>query len=418
MEENLNIENEKNDENIVVSEQNNENVAEEPIQPTPVQQFEQNYIQYNTPNEMQVKPQYPPVSTQVITKKRNGGWMAIAVMSLLLCAVTVIIAYILIVQGNQNAFKSPIPQTPVYQQTRVLNYDDLLDKPSVIAKLKPSVVNIICEIEGTRYYEGGTASGTGFFFMKDGTIITNAHVIEGAKSIKVVTLDGKEHKATVIGQDSLSDIAVIKIESNDYEPVEIGDSSQLVEGEEIIAMGSPYGLQLSHTSTTGIVSAIRNNFKFDNLNIVLDLVQHDAAINMGNSGGPLINMYGQVIGINSLKIGGEYENLGFAIQINSALGIIEDLINDGSVNRPIIGIMGQTEVNVGGVAVESVSEGGPAETAGIKAKDIITKIDGDRVKSIEELINFISKHDVGETVTLTILRDGETMLIDVILGSN
>ncbi|MDF2685769.1 MAG: peptidase and chymotrypsin/Hap [Clostridia bacterium] len=359
----------------------------------------------------------PPVTTVIKGKKqRNGLWMTISIISIALCVTSILFSVYLAASGNNNAFKFPAPYTPEYVAGEQLSVNDKMDTPSVIAKVKPSVVNILVEL-GTDYY-GQSGSGSGIIFTKDGLIITNAHVVEGATSVKVTTLDGKEYTAEVIGYDSITDLAVIKIDATNLPAAEFGDSSKVVEGEQIIAIGNPYGIELSHTNTQGIISSIRNDFRFENLNLVLDLFQHDAAINPGNSGGPLVNMYGQVIGINSLKITGEYENIGFAIQINSALPIIESLINNGKVNRPVIGITGMTETTIGGVIVAEVSPGGSAALSGLESNDIITKIDNVRVKSIEELINQIGLHNTGDKVELTVIRDAEVMTFTLTLQAS
>ena len=175
---------------------------------------------------------------------------------------------------------------------------------------------------------------------------------------------------------------------------------------------------MQNTVTSGYVSAVRDNYRFSNLGRVLSVFQHDAAINSGNSGGPLCNMYGEVIGINSAKIAStNYENISFAIQISSVLDIINELKDTGVVDRPMIGITASTDSNIGGALIQKVTKGSPAEKAGIQAGDLITKVDGQRVTSTEEVINYFSKKKVGDSVVVTLLRDADSMDVTVTLFS-
>lgn len=260
--------------------------------------------------------------------------------------------------------------------------------------------------------------GSGFILTEDGLILTNAHVVAGADSVSVTLRDGTEYPAEIVGQDAVSDIAVLKIEATDLPAAEIGDSSLLKKGDEVIAIGHPYSVDLAYTATKGIVSNMHEDFRFQGLGTVLDLVQHDATINMGNSGGPLMNMYGQVIGINSVKISGyTYENICFAIQINSALEIAQQLIENGAVNRPVIGVQCRTDESIGGALVAAVAKNGPAEKAGIAVGDIITKLNGERLRSTEEFISRLSGFQPGDTVKVSVLRDTEPMEFDVTLAA-
>ena len=340
-------------------------------------------------------------------KKRNGVWFAVAAILLALCTATAFLAGYWANAGT-TVFEIPRNGSPTYAVATPTEGEEMT-AAQVIEKVTPSVVVIKVSITDSASGRIGTGFGTGIIYTDNCYILTNAHVIEDANNITVQTYDEKTYRANIIGYDTTSDVAVLKIDATDLTPAVFGDSSTLVPGAEVIAIGTPYSLNLSYTSTKGIVSAIRNNFSFPELNTALDLIQHDAAINSGNSGGPLLNMYGQVIGINSIKISGTYENLGFALQINTVIPLMEQLMNTGTVSRPAIGIQGSTESNLGGVLVANVISGGAADQAGLQAGDLITKMDGTRINSIEELKKMLGEKKVGDQITLTVIRDGEIM---------
>jgi len=347
-------------------------------------------------------------------KKINGALLTVGIMCAIICVTTVAFAIGLAMDNNQGSFEMPPVYTPDYEYTSTITEDNavLLDKAGVSAKVTPSTVLIETEVQTA--YTTGRGMGSGFIFTENGLIITNAHVVEGAISVTVTLHDGSFYEAEIVGSDSSSDIAVLRIDAEGLVPVEIGDSSKVVVGEDVVAIGNPYDAKLAFSSTYGAVSAIRDSFHFEDLGILLDVFQHDAAINSGNSGGVLCNMYGQVIGINAIKITG-YDNIGFAIQINSVLDVIEDLINFGSIQRPTLGITCGTETSIGGVYVASVTEGSAAEKAGILPDDIITKFDGVRIRSLEELQSALNKYSAGDKCTITVLRDAESITLDIVL---
>ncbi|MBE6891529.1 MAG: PDZ domain-containing protein [Ruminococcaceae bacterium] len=346
----------------------------------------------------------------VETKKRSGKgfWVAATAVLLALCIITSSIAFIA-VQKNGGQFKLPTPSTPEYAPLTAYTTDDLLTVSQVYDKVAESIVDIMI----TTPTGGGFA--TGIIYTTNGYIVTNAHVVDSAKTVTVRLLDGTEYPAEIIGYDSYTEVAVIKIEAENLVPAEFGESSKLVVGEQIVAIGTPYDITLTHTTSDGIVSAIRDDFTFEDLGLTLNLIQHTASINPGNSGGPLLNMYGQVIGINTIKIVDDYENIGFAIQIESVLPIVEQLMNNGKVDRPQIGISGYTEPTLGGVVVAEIVPGGAASKSDLKVNDIITKIDGVRVKTIEELITRLGGYKAGDTVELSILRDVDVLTITLTL---
>ena len=256
-----------------------------------------------------------------------------------------------------------------------------------------------------------TSEGSGIIATSDGYIITNAHVVDGADSLKVITSDGKTYEAELIGSDSMTDLAVIKVDAEGLTAAEFGSSSDLVVADPVIAIGNPGGLQ--STVTVGYVSALNRPVTSSDTGYTMNCIQTDAAINPGNSGGALVNMYGQVIGINSSKIVATgYEGLGFAIPIDDALPIISNLKDYGYVkDRAMLGISGQyldswtanfyglpSGMYVAEVNNESVSD------AGVQQGDVITKIDDEEITSANTISNYIAKKKPGDEVTLTITR--------------
>ncbi len=260
--------------------------------------------------------------------------------------------------------------------------------------------------------------GSGFIISGEGYIVTNNHVIENADKIKVILKDDKEFDARIIGRDSNTDIALIKIEADHkLAAVKLGDSGKLKVGQWVVAIGNPFGLE--HTVTAGIVSAkgrVIGSGPYD------DFIQTDASINPGNSGGPLLNMRGEVIGINTIIIAGG-NGIGFAIPVNLAKGIIDQLKTNGEVIRGWLGVMIQDidfelaeyyKIDPGsGALVAEVVSGDPADKAGIKPHDIILEINGRKVDSSRALIIMVAGIRVGETARLLILRDGKKKMIQV-----
>lgn len=281
-------------------------------------------------------------------------------------------------------------------------------------KVMPSAVGIVAYIQSSQSIFGGEQSqGSGIILSEDGYIVTNQHVIDGATSVKVVLNDGSEYNASVVGEDEKTDLAVLKIEATGLTPAEFGNSDQMQIGEQVIAVGNPGGLELAGSVTVGYVSAVNRPITTSN-GATIDCIQTDAAINPGNSGGALVNTYGQVIGINSQKIAAtEYEGIGFAISINEAQPIINDLIQYGYVRgRVVMGIAMQMIDQISaqmygyqpGVGVVSVEENSPASKAGLVPGDIITEIDGEALTSTEVLTGILEEHKPGDVITLTVYR--------------
>lgn len=259
-------------------------------------------------------------------------------------------------------------------------------------------------------------SGSGIIISEDGYIVTNQHVIDGATEIVVILNTGDEYTASLVGADEKSDIAVLKIQANGLTAAVIGDSDALQVGDLAVAIGNPLGQEFAGTVTAGVISAVNRTMTVDNKKY--NLIQTDAAINPGNSGGALVNCYGEVVGINSVKISTTgVEGIGFAIAMSEAKPIIDDLINNGYVSgRPLVGITASATGS--GLLVRSVSEGSGAQKAGIAVNDLIVKADGKVVKSVDELNEIRDAKKAGDTMQMTIIRDGELINVNVTLGED
>jgi serine protease Do len=304
-----------------------------------------------------------------------------------------------------------------------------LSVAGIAKKVGPSVVGIRMTIANSgsafsRASQGnGTSEGSGIIISQDGYIMTNYHVVSyadtkngvsGNATLEVFLPDKRQAKAKFIGGDSVNDLAVIKIDMVNLPVAELGDSSKLEVGEPAIAIGNPLGMEFAGSVTVGVISAL--NRKVDTENKTMNLIQTDAAINPGNSGGALVNSQGQIVGINSAKISeAGVEGLGFAIPISDAKSIIDQLILFGYIKgRPLIGISGkditetiakQYNLQVG-VYVTDVSQGSGAEQAGVKNGDILVGMDGKEVKTINDMDSIKKSHKVGDTVSVTIIRQG------------
>ena len=274
------------------------------------------------------------------------------------------------------------------------------------------------------YETTAAASGSGFIISADGYIVTNHHVIDGANKITVTLYDGKSYEAELIGSDESNDIAVLKIDADGLTPVVLGSSNDLSVGDEVVAIGNPLG-ELTFSLTAGVVSALDRTITTQNT--TMNLIQTDTAINSGNSGGALFNMYGEVVGITNAKYSSSgltseasIDNIGFAIPIDNVKSIIESLIKNGYVIKPYIGIS-VAEVSSelkdygvpGGVAVKVVKDDSPAENAGLKVNDVITKVNGKEISSSSELIALVKASSKGDKLDLTVYRNGSYTEITV-----
>ena len=285
----------------------------------------------------------------------------------------------------------------------------------------PSVVSI------TASGYGGRSTGTGVILSQDGYIVTNAHVVEDSGTINVQLTDDRIFEARIVGSDDISDLAVLYIETQGLTPALFGDSSQLRVGDTVVAIGDPLGVEFRGTYTNGIVSAINRDVDMDGR--TMTLIQTNAALNSGNSGGPLINCYGQVIGINTMKIGAftdqaGVEGLGFAIPSATVKEIVDQLVTQGYVSgRPTLGLEGESLSSFyqyyyrmpAGLYITYVEPGSDAYTKGVEDGDILLSVDNKRVTTMDELKAAIFDYTVGETVETIIYRGGQQYLVELTL---
>lgn len=303
---------------------------------------------------------------------------------------------------------------------KVKDYSDVVDKTA------NSVVEIVTESRSngnspfSQYVAEG--AGSGVIMSEDGYIITNQHVVDGASSIKVTLRNGKSYDAKLIGDDEESDLAVLKIEASGLTPATFGDSSTLQVGDAAIAIGNPLG-ELGGTVTTGIISATDRQIEVQNK--TMTLLQTDAAINAGNSGGGLFDANGNLIGIVDAKVSSEgVEGLGFAIPISNALDTINELIENGKVtNRPALNVSLYTVAEQNsqgqepGVYIVQIVKGGAAEKAGLEVDDQIIEVDGTKVETTAQVKAVLNKHKVGDQVKVVVQRNGQKKTINVTLGT-
>jgi len=266
---------------------------------------------------------------------------------------------------------------------------------------------------------GGSAGaeGTGFVYDTAGHIVTNEHVIAGATSVKVAFGDGKTYTATIVGSDPSTDVAVLKVDApaSELSPLSLADSNAVAVGDGVVAIGDPFGLD--DTVTTGIVSAVGREIQAPDNTPIEGAIQTDAAINHGNSGGPLFNLDGKVIGVTAQieSDSGASDGVGFAIPSNLVKSIADQLIATGKVQHALLGVSPQNASN--GVKVVSVQSGGGADKAGLQAGDVITTLDGIAVPNQEKLRALIAAHKPGDTITVTYLRGGASHTATVTLGA-
>jgi S1-C subfamily serine protease len=295
---------------------------------------------------------------------------------------------------------------------------------SAADKVSPAVVNVevrhrVNTSQGVREGRGG---GSGFVFTPDGFVLTNSHVVHGADRIEVLLVDGGRYPATLIGNDPGTDLAVLRIDAPDLAPVELGDSGQIRVGQLVIAIGNPLGFESSVTA--GVVSALGRSLRSSSGRLIDDIIQTDAPLNPGNSGGPLVTSDGRVVGVNTASIR-PAQGICFAIGINTAKFVAGRLIRDGRLKRSYIGVIGQTMSlprNVvrfhaleqdRGILVLSVEPASPAANAGVRERDIIVALDGERVSGIDDLQRLLTDIRIDALTRLLLLRGAEKLEIAV-----
>ena len=278
------------------------------------------------------------------------------------------------------------------------------------------------------YQTTAAASGSGFILTADGYIVTNYHVVESSNAITVTTYDGTKYDAALVGYDESNDIAVLKIDASGLTPVVLGDSNSLAVGDDVVAIGNPLG-ELTFSLTAGAVSALNREITLSS-GTTMNLIQTDCAINSGNSGGALFNMYGEVVGITNAKYSGSgssseasIDNIGFAIPISSVRSIIQSIIENGYIVKPYIGVSVSdvsTETQSYGLpegaAVRAVTENGPAAQAGLQTNDIITTVNGQSISGSADLVRIVKAANPGDTLELSVYRQGQTLSVTLTVG--
>jgi S1-C subfamily serine protease len=328
-------------------------------------------------------------------------------------------------------------------QSKGLTVHDIYQRDAQgVAFISSQIVQQTQSVFGFPQQQQSTATGSGFLIDNDGHILTNAHVVEGAKRVDVQLGDGATQQAEIMGTDPSTDIALLKVDNTEgVNPLPLGDSTKVEVGDPVVAIGNPFGLD--RTVTTGIVSALQRQIQAPNGFSISDVIQTDAAINPGNSGGPLIDGDGQVVGINSQiesQSGGNV-GIGFAVPIKTAADVVSQLENGGEVQRAYLGLSGgditpsiAQALNLPvqqGVLVEQVLNGGPADDAGIEGAtgqatiggqtvpiggDIITKVEGKQITGMDDVISAVNEHKPGDDLTMTVWRDGQQRDVTVKLG--
>lgn len=321
--------------------------------------------------------------------------------------------------SNSEVKKKRADRTPQLANAPVLSDAELLDAYSnavisAVEKAGPAVVSISIE-RGGWLKQGG--SGSGFVFTPDGFILTNSHVAHGAEKITVQFMNGDVFDAERIGDDPDTDLAVLRIHREDTTHLELGDSSRIKVGQLAIAIGNPFGFQ--HSVTTGVISALGRSLEAQNGQLIHDVIQTDAALNPGNSGGPLVDSHARVVGLNTAIIR-PAQGIAFAVGVNTAHFVAGQLIKQGKVRRATLGILGQTITlperitrslelqNNQGILISRVFDGSPAKEGGLQPGDVILGISGERVTGLEVLLKMLANDVVGSLLSVWVLRDNES----------
>ena len=384
------------------------------------------------------QPQQPEQSFEMPKKHKKSG-AAAKVAALALCCALVggvcggAIGAKIVPQSGKASASSTVLQgnrENTVIDVKSIDTSKQLTAAEVYARNVNSTVGVTTSITSTNFWGYQTtaaASGSGFIISEDGYIVTNYHVIEGAESVKVTTYSGESYDATVVGYDESNDVAVLKIDATGLSPVVIGDSDNMNVGDSVVAIGNPLG-ELTFSLTSGSVSALNREITLSS-NVTMDLIQTDCAINSGNSGGALFNMYGEVIGITNAKYSSSssseasIDNIGFAIPMNRVYGIVKSIIENGYIAKPYIGVSAadvSTETQSYGLpkgaAIKSVTEDGPAAKAGLQVNDIVTMVGDKEITCANDLVDVVSEASSGDVLKMTVYRSGSTVEIDVTVG--
>lgn len=376
-----------------------------------------------------VEPAAEPVvtDTPVQPKKHHGGVGRVVALILSCAVISAACGFggAILAQNSSRTGKTTVQQsnrTAATVNVKKVDGQTLMSPAEVYASTVNSVVSINCSAVSTNIFGQQTesaSSGSGFIYTADGYIVTNQHVVANASSINVTLYNGDTYPATLVGSDSDYDVAVLKIDAKDLPAVTLGSSTDVNVGDTVMAIGNPLG-ELTFSMSQGIVSCVNRAINVEGT--PFNMIQVDASINPGNSGGPLMNLYGEVVGIVSAKYSSyantTVEGLGFAIPINDVQSIISDIMENGSVtDKAYMAITAGTmtqqmaaqyKINATeGVFVYSVEDGGAGDKAGLKLGDVITKLNDTQITSMEDLSAAKKGFKAGDTVTLTVLRDGQ-----------
>ena len=437
------------DENMNYSEQNAAQPSEQPSEQQPYEPQpqengftmydRQQYYQQQTPQWGAPYAPQPPIQPKPKKQKKTMGSGAVIALALCCAILGGAMGFGGSLLANRLSGNSPsgADTSVVYEGTRepvVLNTSrvdtsELKTPAEVYAENVNSTVGITTSIT-TNYWGYQTtsaASGSGFILTADGYILTNYHVIEGSSAIKATLYDGTAYDAKLIGYDESNDIAVLKIEAENLTPVVLGDSDAMNVGDSVIAIGNPLG-ELTFSLTQGAISALDREITLSG-GTMMNLMQTDCAINSGNSGGALFNLYGEVVGITNAKYSSRstseasIDNIGFAIPINSVRDIVESIIEKGYVSKPYIGVT-VTDVTEEmqsyglpqGAAVKGVADGSPAQQGGLKVNDIITAVNGSEIADKNALVKLVRACEIGDKLKLTVYRQGQTLELTVVIG--
>ena len=392
----------------------------------------------------EVPPQQPAAPEPPKKKKHhvNGGKVARSAVALVLAAVmgfaggyvgsrmngSKVVIQQVAPSGSSSSSGSDSSITSASASGSSLTTEQVADlvSPSVVVITTEQVVYSQWSWYGQNQVESG--AGSGVIISSDGYILTCAHVVDGASNI-TVTIGDKDYTATLVGEDTTSDIAVIKIDADGLTPATVGDSDSLKVGQNVMAVGNPLG-ELGGTVTGGMISALNRSVTIQGTNSTntMSLIQMDASVSPGNSGGGLFNMNGELVGIvNAKSSSSDAEGLGFAIPINDAIKVAQELLENGYVTgRPYLGITylavtdaqtaQQLGVNAYGVYIVDVTKGGPADQAGLKVGDRIVSVDGSEIAAKDDLGTLMQKHAAGDTLAITVARDGQMQTVTVTLG--
>lgn len=437
--------------------------AQETFEPQPVQQpvyqsappssspyVNSPYVNYwqSAPRYTYQQPVYTTPVPKVPPKQKTGGFWKTALISagvaVLCCGITAAAVSLYWQHRNDalsNSFdeKLEVLRQEITENSHIGSGDSVSGSPGasveggltpgqVYAQNEKSVVAIVCTVVEDYFGQmmEGNTSGSGFVLTEDGYIASNYHVVSGAKSITVICSDGTEYEAEYVGGDESNDIALLKVDASGLRPVGIGDSDALIVGDQVAAIGNPLG-ELASTLTVGYISAKDRVITTDGTQI--NMLQTDAAINSGNSGGPLFNMLGQVVGITTAKYSGttnsgaSIEGIGFAIPINDVYDMLEDLRLYGYVTGAYLGVsvsnMDPMDAELYGlpmgVLVHDVVTGSCAQKGGVRQRDIITNLGGYKIENLNDLTRALREFDAGDTITVTVSRGGSQVQLSLTL---